>query len=217
MNISVYNQVGQSVSTLALNPEIFGVQVKPAVLHEAVVAQRANARVAVAHTKQRGDIAGGGKKPWKQKGTGRARQGSIRAPQWRGGGIVFGPRSNRNFSKKINQKVRRLAVQMALSDKVASAALFVLESIDEKLQKTKLAAALLKTLPLKRGSTLLALPAAFKRVGRLAANIPKVMPIAVGSLNTVDILKHVNLVTTVEGIQELEKIYGKNFKSASKI
>lgn len=200
------------MGALELNAAVFGVKVKPAVLHEAVVAQRANARVAIAHTKQRGDISGGGKKPWKQKGTGRARQGSIRAPQWRGGGIVFGPRSNRNFSKKINQKVRRLALKMALSDKVFSGTLCIVDGIDEKLQKTKLVAAMLKSLPIKRGGILFAMPVQLKKIGHLANNIPRVMPIAVSSLNTSDLLKHVNLVTTVEGVKEIEKIYGKNSK-----
>ncbi len=110
MQLSVYNQKGSKVSTLEVSDAIFGVKVNPAILHQAAMAQSANARLARANTKERGEVSGGGKKPWKQKGTGRARQGSIRSPQWRGGGIVFGPRSERNFSKKINKRSRRCAI-----------------------------------------------------------------------------------------------------------
>ena len=117
MKVAVYNQEGKAVSTVELDPAVFGVKPNSAVLHQAVVAQQANARTALAHTKTRGEISGGGKKPWKQKGTGRARAGSIRSPIWRGGGIVFGPRKIRNFSKKLNRKVHRAAILMALSAK----------------------------------------------------------------------------------------------------
>lgn len=208
MQIPVYNQNGQKASTIELSGKVFGVPSKGPVLHLAVVAQQANARKAIAHTKMRGEVRGGGKKPWKQKGTGRARQGSIRSPQWRGGGIVFGPRSTRNFSKKLNKKTRHLALVMALSEKVSSEHLFVLDALNPSAHKTKAVANILGALPLKKGSALLALPAAQKEVGVLAKNVNRVMPIWVGSLNVVDIMKHTNLVTTVEGIKELEKIYG---------
>lgn len=206
--LDVYNQQGNKVSTLEASDAVFGARANPAVLHQAAVAQQANARLARAHTKERGQVSGGGKKPWKQKGTGRARQGSIRAPQWRGGGIVFGPRSERNFSQKINKKMRRAALQMVLSDRAASGAIVVLENISVADKKTKTVAALLQVLPLQKGKTMLALPTADKAIGRLAVNISRVTPIGVGSLNVVDLLKHVNLVTTVAGIKEMEKIYG---------
>lgn len=209
MQVPVYNQDGKEVSTLELNGRVFGVKMKAAVLHEAVVAQRANARVAIAHTKTRGEVSGGGKKPWKQKGTGRARQGSIRSPQWRGGGVVFGPRKERNFSKKINRKVRRAATLMALSDRAASSHLTILDSLKLAAHKTNAVAKMLRALPVKRGSILFALPVQMKEVGQLAVNIDRVTPIAVGSLNVVDILKHANLVTTVEGIKEMENMYTK--------
>ncbi len=208
MQISVYNQSGQKASTIELNDKVFGVPVKGPVLHLAVVAQQANARKAIAHTKMRGEVRGGGKKPWKQKGTGRARQGSIRSPQWRGGGIVFGPRSTRNFSKKLNKKTRHLALVMALSEKATSDHLYVLDALNPSANKTKAVASILRGLPLKKGSTLLALPKAQKEVGMLAQNVNRVTPIWVGSLNVVDIMKSTNLVTTVDGIKEIEKIYG---------
>lgn len=207
MQVPVYNTAGRQVSALELSGAVFGVKPKPHVLHEAVVAQQANARVAIAHTKRRGEVSGGGKKPWKQKGTGRARHGSIRSPIWRGGGIVFGPRSERNFAKKINQKVKRAALLMALSDKAVAGTLTVVEALTGFTPKTKTIAVMLKALPLKRGKTLLALAKAEKTVGRAAVNLAAVTPISTGSLNVVDLLKHVNLVTTVEGIKEIERIY----------
>ena len=208
MKVAIYNQAGKESGEQELSPAIFGVKVKDAVIHQAVVAQQANARVALGHTKTRGEVRGGGKKPWKQKGTGRARHGSIRSPIWRGGGITFGPLSNRNFSQKINRKVKRQAICMALSDKVVSKNLLVVDTFDLADKKTKIVVGILKALPLKRGKTMIALSKKEKSAGRLAVNINRVMPIWAGSLNVVDLLKYVNLVTTVEGIKEMEKIYG---------
>lgn len=208
MRVPVYNQQGQQISTFEVSAAVFGVSPKPHVIHEAVVAQQANARVAIAHTKTRGEVRGGGKKPWKQKGTGRARHGSIRSPLWRSGGITFGPRKERNFAKKINRRVKRAAILMALSDKVAAGQLVVVDHLHGVTPKTKVVATTLRALPRKRGKTLLALPAAEKVMGRAATNIKGVTPIGTGSLNVVDLLKHVNLVTTVEGIKDIEKNYG---------
>ncbi|MBI2552335.1 50S ribosomal protein L4 [Candidatus Uhrbacteria bacterium] len=209
MQLPVYNQQGQKVSTLEVSQALFGVKPKAAVLHQAVVAQQANARVSIAHTKKRGEVRGGGKKPWKQKGTGRARHGSIRSPLWRGGGITFGPRSNRNFKQKVNRKVRRAALAMALSDKVFGQQFLVLENLTPALKKTKAVMEILNKLPLKRGKTILALPSALKEVGHLAANARGVTAMWVGSFNVVDILRHQNLITTVEGVKEMEKIYAR--------
>lgn len=208
MQLPVYNQQGQKVSTLEVSDALFGVKPNPAVLHQVVIAQQANARQVGAHTKRRGEIRGGGKKPWKQKGTGRARHGSIRSPLWRGGGIVFGPRSNRNFTQKINRKMRRAALEMALSDKVSGQQLVVLESLVPSEKKTKAVTTILKALPLKRGKTILALPRALQELGRLMGNVRGLTPMWAGSLNTRDVLGHQNLVTTVEGVKEMEKIYG---------
>lgn len=208
MQLPVYNQQGQKVSVIDASDSLFKVPVNAAVIHQAAVAQQANARRAIAHTKMRGEVRGGGKKPWRQKGTGRARHGSIRSPLWRGGGIVFGPRSERNFAKKINRKVRRAALLMALSDKAASSALVILDTLAPKERKVKAMAMILKALPLKRGGTLIALPQAEKATKRLTDNLRYVTPIWVGSLNIVDLLKNANLITTVEGVKEIEKIYG---------
>lgn len=207
MQIPVYNQEGKQVRALEISDKIFAVAPNPYVLHEAVVAQMANSRVSRAHTKMRGEVRGGGKKPWKQKGTGRARHGSIRSPLWRGGGITFGPRNDRNYSKKINSKVKRAAILMALSDKVAGNSFYVLDSFASELRKTKDVANILNAFPRKRGRIMLALPTSQKSIGRLAANIKQILPISTTSLNVVDLLNHANLITTVEGVRDIERIY----------
>lgn len=208
MQIPVYNQEGQEVSTLEISDAVFGVKANEALLHQAVVAQQANSRAAVGHAKTRSEVRGGGKKPWRQKGTGRARHGSIRSPLWKGGGVTFGPRPERNFTKKLNSKVRRQAILMAISDKAADKSIIVLDSIKTDEQKTKLVVKVLKALPLKRGKTMLALPKEVKAINQLVTNVKQVTSMWVGSLNVVDLLKHANIVTTVDGIREIEKIYG---------
>ena len=150
-SVSIYNFEGKVVGTRELPAAVFGVPVKPGLLQQAVTAQQANRRVAIAHTKTRGEVRGGGRKPWKQKGTGRARHGSIRSPIWIGGGITFGPRSNRNFTLKINHKVRRRALLMSLSAKVAEAALMVVDDVKPVGKKSKQAAQLLVNLKLRAG------------------------------------------------------------------
>src|SRR3989338_3936812 len=127
--VILYNQTGSEVGELSLDASLFDVAVDMALVHEAVVAQEANSRQVLAHTKDRGDVAGTGKKPWKQKGTGRARHGSRRSPIWVGGGITFGPTKDRNYSLKMNRKARRKALAMVLSDKVANNALFAVDSL----------------------------------------------------------------------------------------
>ncbi len=137
LKIKIYSQNGNVVKETELNPEIFGVAVKESVVHQVAVAQMANARVAIADTKDRSEVRGGGKKPWRQKGTGRARQGSIRSPLWKGGGVVFGPKSARNFSQKINKKMKRKALFMCLSDKVNNNFLVVIDQLKLTAGKTK--------------------------------------------------------------------------------
>lgn len=133
----VYSQEGEKVKELALNPVIFGVEVTEELVHQTYVAQTANARVAIAHTKQRGEISGGGRKPWRQKGTGRARHGSSRSPLWVGGAVTFGPTKDRNFSQKINKKMKRKALFMCLSDKAKNDFLVVLDKLSLESAKTK--------------------------------------------------------------------------------
>lgn len=149
LQVTVYNFEGQAVGTRELPAAVFGCPVNIGILHQAVVAQTANARPVLAHTKTRGEVRGGGRKPWRQKGTGRARHGSIRSPLWIGGGITFGPRSNRNFRLKINARVRRQALLASLSAKAADVAMVVVDDLGPVDRKTKRAAILLDNLKLR--------------------------------------------------------------------
>ncbi len=135
--VKYYNQQAEVLGEMELNPKIFDVKINPALVHQTVVAQMANMRQVLAHTKGRGEVRGGGKKPWRQKGTGRARHGSIRSPIWRGGGVTFGPTKERNFKKDINKKMKQKAMLMALSDKVSSKNLVILDKLTVDEFKTK--------------------------------------------------------------------------------
>jgi len=205
-SVKVYNQEGKVTGELELSAKHFGVKPDQALVHTVVVAQQANARRPIAHTKNRGEVAGGGKKPWRQKGTGRARQGSIRAPQWKGGGVVFGPRNNRNFSLKVNRKVRQKALFMALSDKVGSGRFLVLEAFRPESIKTRHAAALLKALPVVRRA-LIVVPKSDPEFLRMVRNLPNAMLVTVNSLNVVDILKHQTLVFLKDAVPAFETLY----------
>ncbi len=204
--ISVYNQEGKTVGELNLNDALFGVKANTALVHEAVVAQRANARQVLAHTKTRGEVRGGGRKPWKQKGTGRARQGSIRSPQWIGGGVVFGPSNERNFSLKINRKAKRQALFMALSDKVASEKLVVLDSVSTEPAKTKLMAEVLKKLPIDR-TVLVVASASSPLLMRMVRNLPHVKLVTANSVNLLDVLSYRSIVFLKDAVEAFDKIY----------
>lgn len=204
--ISIYNQEGKAVGELALNDAHFGVKPNPALVHEVVVAQRANARKAIAHTKTRGEVRGGGKKPWKQKGTGRARQGSIRSPQWVGGGITFGPTSERNFSQKVNKKAKRAALFMALSDKVASSKLVVLDAMNTEPAKTKLAAQVMRNLPVER-TVLIVAPGSSPSLMRMVRNLPNVKLVTANSVNIEDVLGYRSVVFLKDAVAAFDKIY----------
>jgi large subunit ribosomal protein L4 len=205
-NVSVYNQEGKVTGEMQLPAVIFGVTVKEKVVHEAVIAQQANARKSIAHTKTRGEIRGGGKKPWKQKGTGRARQGSTRSPQWVGGGITFGPRSDRNFAIKINRRTKQKALFMALSDKVANGNLLVLESFTPAAPKTREMAKLITVLPVKRIALYVA-PSSNPALVRIARNLKKVHVVTVNSLNIEDVVRSGTVVLEKNAVPALEKIY----------
>ena len=137
MNYKVHNQIGEVVKEVKLNPTVFEVKINEPLIHQVAVAQLANARVAIAHTKNKGEVRGGGKKPWRQKGTGRARHGSIRSPLWKGGGVTFGPRNTRNFSQKINKKMKKAALFSCLSDKAKQKTLMLLDKLELTETKTK--------------------------------------------------------------------------------
>jgi large subunit ribosomal protein L4 len=208
MKLPVYNSAGEKVSEAELTERIFAVPAKVSVVHQAVVAQEHNARQVLAHTKDRSEVSGGGKKPWKQKGTGRARHGSIRSPLWVGGGITFGPRKDRNFKVKINKKAKNLALRMVLSDKVKEGQLVIVKDWELAEMKTKKFAAILKKLPVKTDKALVALAKTDPKLVAVAKNLKKVFACGAGSLNVIDLLKYKYLVVSLSALKELEQVYG---------
>ncbi|MCC7522646.1 50S ribosomal protein L4 [Candidatus Uhrbacteria bacterium] len=204
--ISLYNTTGKAVGEMELSDAIFGVKPNPALVHEAVIAQRANKRRSVAHTKTKGEVSGGGKKPWKQKGTGRARQGSTRNPQWIGGGVAFGPRSERNFSVKFNKKAKRAALFMVLSDKVANKQLLAIESIPTEAPKTKTVAEMIKKLPVGR-TTLIVSPASNPMLMRMVRNLPNVKLVTANSVSIEDVLGYRSVAFLKDAVGAFEKLY----------
>ena len=210
MTISIYNQNAEKTGELEVNPAIFDVKIKTYVMNEAVLSGRSLARENIAHTKDRGEVRGGGKKPWKQKGTGRARHGSIRSPLWKGGGVTFGPRNTTNFAKKINKKVKRQALCMALTERAKDKAIRVLENLSALIDKgkTKHLAELLKRFDINNKHVLISLEKGDEKIIRTIRNLQSVKLTAPNSLNVRDILWGDAILTTVEGIRSMEKTYG---------
>jgi large subunit ribosomal protein L4 len=204
--VNLYNMDGAKVGELPVSARVFGVKPNPALVHEAVLAQRANARHAIANTKTRGEVRGGGKKPWKQKGTGRARQGSIRSPQWIGGGITFGPLSARNFSVKINRKAKQKALFMVLSDKVTQGKLFALESVTTTPTKTKLMATAFKKLPIEK-TVLLISAGPSPELMRMVRNLPFVKLITAKSVSIMDVLSYRTVIFEKDALTTFEQMY----------
>ncbi len=205
--VKLYNQEGTIVGDLALDAALFEVKPDAALVHEAVLAQQANSRQVLAHTKDRSEVAGSGKKPWKQKGTGRARHGSRRSPIWVGGGITFGPTHARNFSVKMNRKARRKALAMVLTDKVAHQQFVAIDSLKLAKAKTKTIAGILKKLPMSGKKTIMILEQKNEEAVRAARNIPRVLTIAATSLNVVDMLAYDRVIATKEAIEVMTKTF----------
>jgi large subunit ribosomal protein L4 len=210
LKVKVYNLEGKEIDELKLDSAIFGVEINPALVHQAVVAQQANARLTLANTKTKGEVRGGGRKPWRQKGTGRARHGSRRSPIWIGGGVTFGPRTERNYSLKINKKMKRKALLMGLTDKVAEQSLIVVDKLEMPEIKTKNLVKILSKLPVKKNSSsLIVLAAKDEKILKSAQNLLKVKTILADSLNIVDVLQYQSLVIDKEGIKKLIETYKK--------
>ncbi len=203
--IDVYDIEGKKVKTLELNEEIFGIEPNEAVVHSVLVNYLANQRQGTQSTKTRSEVSGGGKKPWRQKGTGRARQGSIRAPQWVGGGIALGPKP-RSYKYTVNKKERRLAIKSMLSSKVLENELVVVDSLPLKEIKTKEMVKALNNLKVE-GKTLILLPEKNEIVQKSARNIEGVKTLLVNTINVYDLLKYKNLVVTVDTVKKLEEVY----------
>ena len=205
LNVKVFDMNGSEQGTMELNENIFGVEVNVALLHEAVKNYLANQRHGTQSTLTRTEVRGGGRKPWRQKGTGRARQGSIRAPQWTHGGIALGPKP-RSYRYSMNKKAKRLAMKCALSSKVADDQMIVLDSLSFNEIKTKNMAAVLKALKVE-DKALIVLPAPDVNVVKSAKNIPNVKTIYVNTLNVYDIVKYDKFIVTKEAVQKIGEVY----------
>ena len=203
--VDVYDIAGKKVDTVELKDEIFGIEPNEAVVHSVLVNYLANQRQGTQSTKTRAEVSGGGRKPWRQKGTGRARQGSIRAPQWIKGGIALGPKP-RSYKYTVNKKEKRLAIKSVLSSKVLEKELTVVEKLELKEIKTKTMVKALADLKVE-GKTLILLPEKNETVQKSARNIEGVKTTLVNTINVYDLLKYKNLVITLDTVKKLEEVY----------
>ena len=203
-NVSVYNIEGKEVGSIELNDAVFGVEVNEHLVHMAVVNQLANNRQGTQSAKTRSEVSGGGRKPWRQKGTGHARQSSTRSPQWTGGGVVFAPKP-RDYSFKMNKKEKRIALLSALSSKVADNKIVVLDAFNLDEVKTKKFAEVMSNL--KVDKALVVIEGENKNVVLSGRNIPTVKVSATNEINTYDVLKYETLVVTKAAVEKLEEVY----------
>ena len=204
-SIKVYKQTGAEAGTMNLDDSVFAVEFNEALVHQVVVAQQNNARQGTKSTLTRTEVRGGGIKPWRQKGTGRARQGSIRSPQWTGGGVVFAPKP-RDFSQKVNKQMKRGALCCALSDKVACDAMVVVDEIKLAAAKTKEMVAVMKALGVEKRA-LLVVTDADEAVVRAANNIPTVTTVNSALINVYDVMANEKLVMTKSAVEKIEEAY----------
>jgi len=219
LKVKVYNTEGLPVGEQQLAVKIFAVKPNQALIHQAVVTQQANERQVLAHTKDRSEVRGGGKKPWRQKGTGRARAGSSRSPIWIGGGVTFGPTKDRNFSKKLNKKMKQQALFMALTDKLQNENLAVVDKLEIAEYKTKAMNEILKNLETKvlkikpdkkaKRSLLVILGKKDEKTFISGRNLVGAEIINLDNINIVEVLKYKSLILTVDGVKRLEKTYSK--------
>lgn len=214
IKVSVYNQKAEKMSDIELSEKVFGVKMNEALVHQAVLAQMGNERQVLADTKDRSEVRGGGKKPWRQKGTGRARSGSSRSPIWIGGGVTFGPTSDRNFTKGINKKMKKKAMFIALSDKLNNDSLVVLDKIQMEERKTKIFNDIIKSIEgkiikseekKKKRSILIVTDEKDENVKYSGRNLAGVKVINLNNINIVDLLKYQKLVVTEACIRKMEE------------
>jgi len=235
IKIKIYNQNAEVAGEMELSPKVFGMKVNESLVHQAVVTQLANERKVIAHTKDRGEVRGGGRKPWKQKGTGRARHGSSRSPIWIGGGITFGPRNDRNFKMRLNKKMKQNAMLMALSDKAANENLVILDKLEITEFKTKIFNGIILNLENKKAikpssasasaetsadkkasagkpenkkrSLLMIVDRGDDKIKYSARNLDGVAVLNLDNLNILDILKYKNLIMTKAAAEKMEERY----------
>ena len=203
--VEVYNVQGKKVSDLELKEEVFGIEPNETIVHSVLINYLANQRQGTQSTKTRSEVRGGGRKPWRQKGTGRARQGSIRAPQWIKGGIALGPKP-RSYKYRVNKKERRLAIKSLLSSKVLENDLVVVDKFDFKEIKTKQMANAMKNLKVE-DKALIVLAGSDEKVQKSARNLANVRTSSVATINVFDLLKYKKLVLTVDTVKKLEEVY----------
>ena len=203
-NVKIFNIEGKEVGTLELNDAVFGVEINNHLVHMAVVQQLANKRQGTQSAKTRAEVRGGGRKPWRQKGTGHARQGSTRAPQWKGGGVVFAPKP-RDYSFKMNRKEKALAIKSALTSRVNETKFFVLDDLSFDEIKTKKMKAVLDNFKLEKA--LIVLDKKNDNVALSARNLPKVRTVLTNTINVYDILKYDTLVLTKDAVAQIEEVY----------
>ncbi len=203
-NVKVYNIEGKEVGSLELNDAVFGVEINDHLVHLAVVQQLANKRQGTQSAKTRAEVRGGGRKPWRQKGTGHARQGSTRSPQWKGGGVVFAPKP-RDYSFKMNRKEKALAIKSALTSRVNESKFVVLDSLSFDEIKTKKMKAVLDSFKLEKA--LVVIGEKNDNVQLSARNLPKVRTVLTNSINVYDILKYDTLVLTKDAVAKIEEVY----------
>ncbi|ADP34756.1 50S ribosomal protein L4 [Bacillus atrophaeus] len=202
--VALYNQNGSTAGDIELNASVFGIEPNESVVFDAILMQRASLRQGSHKVKNRSEVRGGGRKPWRQKGTGRARQGSIRSPQWRGGGVVFGP-TPRSYSYKLPKKVRRLAIKSALSSKVVDNNIVVLEDLTLDAVKTKEMAAILKGLSVEK-KALIVTADVNETVSLSARNIPGVTVVQADGINVLDVVNHEKLLITKAAVEKVEEV-----------
>lgn len=206
IKIDLYNLEGKVTGDISLPEEVFSVESNNDLVHQVYVAQSANRRSGSSHSKTRGEKRGGGKKPWKQKGTGNARTGSIRNPIWKGGGVIFGPNKDMNFSKSVNAKMRRKALMIALSDKARSEKIRVVESLNLQEKKTKIFAGMVKGLDLSK-SILVSFSKEEKNCYKAARNVEKVNTMEVEQLNVFDLMNSEYLIVSKDSIKQIKDKY----------
>ena len=202
--VALYNIAGKSVGEIELSEDVFGIEVNTAAMHAAVRAYLANQRQGTQSALTRAEVSGGGIKPWKQKGTGRARQGSTRSPQWRHGGVVFAPKP-RDYRISLNRKVKRLALKSALTSKFNEKSIIVFDALDLSAPKTKEMVKVLSAVNVNRA--LVVLPEKNETVERAASNIQGVKTTLVGTLNTYEVLKYETLILTKDSLAKIEEVY----------
>jgi large subunit ribosomal protein L4 len=205
LNVTIKNIAGADVKELSLKESVFGLPSNDTLLHQVYVALTANRRQVIAHTKDRGERSGSGIKPWRQKGTGRARAGATRSPLWRKGGITFGPTKDRNFSKNTNAKMRQKAVMIALSEKIRSKKIIILDALGYADKKTKLFAETLQKLGINKKSLTLSLSGSEFPLTVMSRNIPRIENTLTENLNVVQLLDHEYILMTEESVKVLEK------------